>query len=382
MAQPRLSFFAAVLSLAFLPALGHAQNPAPLKWVERQAMDAHIFAIAAEPGMADTAELLEELVPALGAVGYGAYAVSMGPWMAANLEDIEKRGGDELERFLAEAGNARQMQALNSKEAVALMRSIGQQWSHWPRNIWGIDQEFLTSAPFLLERLSLFAANEADRAVILSYRDVALSQNFYLATAEDAVFEHLRGLFPTEAEEPHALINEMALSKHIYGPFLDNSARMKKAHERREALLFENFLRYMRDSASEMMPKVIIELPAAHLHGQKTPLGVSSFGASLRKYAKAQGQKMLSIAIICGPQGQRRLVEGAIKECRAGFEKKYGELMPLVDGQDSPVLIFPGVIEGQSKAAQRLKSGFDAVLILPKARASTPAFEVDAAQLP
>ena len=192
------------------------------------------------------------------------------------------------------------------------------------------------------------------------------------------MFHHLRALFPEEAEEPHALINEMALSKHIYGPFLEDSSRMKKAHERREALLFENFLRYMRDSA----PKVMIELPAAHLHGEKTPLDVPSFGNSLRKYAKAKQQKMLSIAILCGPGGQRRLVEGAIKDCTPSFEKKYAALLPYVEGRDQPVMIFPSSIEGESKATQRLKSGFDAILVFPNARAATPAYEIETAKTP
>lgn len=378
MAQPRLSFLYALIALAFVPAFGHAQSPDPVAWIEAQARDAHILTIAAEPGMADTAELLDALTPALGQAGYGAYGVSMGPWMAANLEDIAERGGDELERFLAEPENARQMQVLNSKESIALLRSIGRHWSSWPRNIWGIDQEFLTSAPFLLERLSLFAANEADKAVILSYRDVARSQNFYLATAEDAVFDHLRSLFPEEAEEAHALIDEMALSKHIYGPFLENTTRMKKAHERREALLFENFLRYMRDSA----PKVVVELPAAHLHGQKTPLDVPSFGNSLRKYTKAKQQKMLSIAVLCGPDGQRRLVEGGVRDCGPGFAKKYPSLVPLVEGRLGPVLIFPSTVEPETEALQRLVSGFDAILVFPNARAMMPAFEIETAKTP
>lgn len=378
MALPRLSFFYALIVLAFVPDVSHAQSPDPVAWVETQAKDAHILTIAAEPGMADTAHMLNALVPTLGKAGYGAYGISMGPWMAANLEDIAERGGDELERYLAELENARQMQVLNSKESITLLRSIGRHWSSWPRNIWGIDQEFLTSAPFLLERLSLFVADDSDKAAILSYRDVAKSQDFYLATAEDAVFDHLRTLFPEDAEEPHALIDEMALSKHIYGPFLENTARMKKAHERREALLFENFLRYMRDSA----PKVIIELPAAHLHGQKTPLDVPSFGNSLRKYAKAKKQKMLSIAVLCGPDGQRRLVEGGIRDCAPGFAKKYPTLIPLVEGRLGPVLIFPSAIEPETEALQRLLSGFDAVLVFPDARPAMPASEIETAKTP
>jgi|GEM_PF-3244783 len=378
MALPRLSFFYALIALAFVPALGSAQKSDPVAWIEVEARDAHIFAIAAEPGMAETAEMLNSLVPKLGQAGYGAYAVSMGPWMAANLEDIAERGNDALERYLADAINARQMQVLNSKESIALIRSIGTHWTGWPRNIWGIDQEFLTSAPFLLERLSLFAPNEADKAAILSYRDKALAQDYYLATAEDAVFNHLRGLFPEEAEEPRALIDEMALSKHIYGPFLEGSPRMKKAHERREALLFENFLRYMRDSA----PKVMIELPAAHLHGEQTPLDVPSFGSSLRKYAKAKQQKIFSLAVLCGPSGQRRLVEGTAKDCGPGFAKKYASLMPYVEGRTRPVLIFSTTIDGQTKAIQRLKSGFDAILVIPNARAAMPAFEIETAKTP
>ncbi|MGD8327395.1 MAG: hypothetical protein PVF65_10800 [Sphingomonadales bacterium] len=380
MALPRLSIFAA--SLCFVWTTAQAQPSPYVAWIKSQAEQAHVFAVASEPGMADTTILLKDLVPALGTSGYGAYGVSMGPWMAANLEDIAERGGDELERFLADPQNARQMQVLNDKESIALIRSIQKHWGRWPRNLWGVDQEFLTSAPFLLERLSMFAPDEAAKAVILSYRDVARTQNYYLATAENRVFDHLHSLFPEEAEEPHALINEMALSKYIYGPFLDDNARIKKAHERREALLFENFLRYTRDNAPKAIPKVLVELPPAHLHGEKTPLGVPSFGNSLRKYVKAKGQKLFSLAVICGPNGYRRLVEGGIKECGPGFRKKYAELMPLVDGRDKPVLLMSAALQGQSIAVQRLKTGFDAVLIFPQARASTPAIEVDAAMVP
>lgn len=376
MALPRFSTI--VASFCFAWSTAQAQQDVSFAWIKPQAEQAHIFAVAAEPGMADTAILLKDLVPDLGKSGYGAYGVSMGPWMAANLEDIAERGGDELERFLADPLNARQMQVLNDKESIALIRSIQKHWGRWPRNLWGVDQEFLTSAPFLLERLSMFAPNEAAKAAILSYRDIALTQNYYLATAEDSVFDHLRSLFPKEAEEPQALINEMALSKHIYGPFLDDSARIKKAHERREALLFENFLRYTRDSA----PKVLIELPPAHLHGEKTPLGVPSFGNSLRKYVKANGQKLFSLAILCGPNGHSRLVEGGIKECGPGFKKKYAELLPLVEGRDKPVLLMSSGLNGQSAAVQRLKTGFDAVLIFPLARAATPAPEIKAAEAP
>lgn len=343
-------------------------------WLRQAIENASIFAVGDEPGMVEGARVLDALLPVFDRVGYRAYALEVGPWMAANIEDITRRGGDEIARYLRDEANARQMQVINFKEEATLAQNAIRYWSDWPRVLWGLDQEFLTSAPFLLDRLSLFAGTPDQRNAIAHYRAQAGEDPFYLASASDSVFEHLRSLFPKSAEEPQALIEEMALSKHIYGPFLENSERLQKAFVRREALLWNNFLRFWRETLDRMgqAPRVLVKTSAAHMHSEVTPTGIPSFGHALQDFAASRKRAVFSIAVICGPGGSIRRADGGVKSCDAGFRSKYASLARYLPADGRAVLLPQDVVAG-------VISGFDAYLIVPNATSAHPAWEAEQA---
>ena len=249
-------------------------------------------------GFADSAILLRALASEARPLGFKYLVVEVGPLSTRMIaETLTSDGLTGLHRLVHDVPLG--IPFLSLKDDAELASDfLGQDDKRVPY-LWGIDQEFIGSTPFHLQRLIAIAPNDTARAAAQKLFDEekdaaakASQEKFLLVRFHDADFDTLAAQFKghPEAEEIIAQLKESAAIYQLWmsGHNYENNAR-------RARLLAKNFLAAHAKAAE---PKIVFKMGIEHVALGTTTVNTVDLGTLASSIARTNGHTALRIAFI------------------------------------------------------------------------------------
>lgn len=361
-------------------------------WIANEIAEAHYFMIGERHATADIAVLSARLFEVAASEGYTHAVLEVGPII-----------GDELQRLLAESGS----EALTNGdadeaflEAVAFFlfqeeRDFVADLHRAGMTVAGADQEFIFSGDFHRTRLKAAAQTPAQREALAALDAIVDEQQYYVGSAEPAIFEALEAAFATHDDE---LMRETAralrVTNAIYRPFLVGGP-VSWSNVERENYVKTNWYQLIRSVAGpgELGPRMAFKWGANHAAPDVDGNGRITFGTFVEDWATVHGVTSFNLGIDCNA-GQS-LSTGGTKQvpqdCVSWFlsgrrgqnttnEAEEHLFSRHLSGKSEPVLIdFRPVREYLSRwnfltpEEKRMIAGYDAYLALAGTKAATVA---------
>lgn len=297
--------------------------------------DAQFVLMGEEHGNTGVADFAAALWLSLRAGGFSCAAVEVDPWVAEVMNHELRTGGVESwRRFLAGAGGGIAAPFFVWDREAAFADTVV---SSVPRSkatpLWGIDQVFLGSAPWLLARV---ADRTLDRQARQIARDLIAAQRGQIngLGLDPAPLERLRDRLSVSREhELQAMVEAMLASQMIYAPFSGGSGESFVANNEREQLMKRNFLREYRAAARRdgQLPRVMLKFGGYHMYRGATPTGVQGLGGFVTELATANGRSSLALYVACGPGGATGGLRGESDSCDERLAKDWPFLAGHID---------------------------------------------------
>ena len=259
--------------------------------------DAQFVAVGEDHGFAGSpmlaAALGKELERVKGPPVY--HVVEVGPFSTQHISHIlRKEGLAGLDRIVDEQPSVLPFLANLDDATLALPFAKS-------GRLWGIDQEFLGSAPLLF---SLLMARTRDPEVRRKLADWSVSDRIALSkgkfdeawviTADQSRFDGLRVAFSGD-KVGLRLIDALFESARIYKY---NSAERYFENNQERARLFASYFLAQYRAVKGPPPRVLFKMGAYHLGRGVTPTSIFDIGSILPGLAAAQSRRSLHIAFI------------------------------------------------------------------------------------
>lgn len=345
-------------------------------WLSAGLAGADIVMVGETHGNGGVAQAVGTLVDAIPTNRPLAYALEISPTGALVQEPLLRGSEARLEATMSDPRRAISFAFLNLREEATLARKILARSKEKSGALWGLDQEFATSAPLLLDRLTGWSRTPAQKAAI----DAARAKSrplMALSNYGDEIYEPLADAFARGPKEARDLIADMRLSSEIYR-FQDGVAA-NRANRMREDYMKRNFLAHWR-AAGKTPPRLVMKFGAYHLTAGLSPTATPSLGSFVHSIALAEGKKVFSVMIVCGPDGEQIDFRGAISGCRSDYEATAGMFYTRL-ATDGPTLIDTAPLreiqgtmrrQGVSEDMRNYINSYDAIIVLKGAKAATP----------
>ncbi|MFZ2752851.1 MAG: hypothetical protein WAZ48_05335 [Lysobacteraceae bacterium] len=358
-------------------------------WLARESEDAQFVLIGEDHGMADVPQFATALWNASTQRPFDRLVIETGPHATAALEVARDNDG-------IAALNARHPTAIpffNWREdgdmaANAMRDANGQQ------TLCGIDQEFILSGRLLFRSLAKLAPDAAARDLADGYaaRDDALYREMMakrnpeialMTQLQASDFESMRSVFGSRPEAL-TLIDDIALSAEIYRLQANEGYR---SNTMRSTLMKRNFMRCYRDEQRNTpQPRALFRMGAMHVARGRSAVGVMDIGNLASELAASNDATSLHVLVIAAGGDSNRWYPFAdnLAAKRTPYNAKE-ELeivgaLPLLEAADTDrwILIPLAPLREQSALRraggnrfEQLVYGYDAVVVIPKARAAT-----------
>lgn len=260
--------------------------------------------------------------------------------------------------------------------------------AHTPRfHFWGLDQEFVGSAGWLLDQILATHPGPAATAAITRLKseeqqDTARAKQtgdpskLFLMAAPDSELAEAAAVLQREGGvAANAIFRELIESHEIY---LKNMQGSPESNNQRANLLKVNFRLDMEKAASaEGQHKILVKFGDWHLYKGINPLHQRDLGNYIAEMANGQGSSSLHICVL-GSKGTHRLFAGYDQPTRLekfvmDEDPDYLWLRPAVDNQvlngwtlyDLRKLRFTKL--GPLDASmERMIYGYDLLIIVPE----------------
>jgi hypothetical protein len=220
--------------------------------------------------------------------------------------------------------------------------------------IWGLDQEFMGSAGWILERMLGTQPGPAARAAILQLQAMEHADETQARQTGDPSKLFLLAVPGTEIEKASAAIakdgtaatraafHELTESREIY---LGNAAGLSESNARRARLLKQNFLAdFQAAGAREKHQRVLLKFGDWHLYKGINPLHERDLGNFVAEFADGRNETSLHIMVL-GAKGTHAVYGG------------YGQplkLAPFVMDQDGDYRWFKAASDAQKTGSWTL----------------------------
>lgn len=251
-------------------------------------------------GFADSAVVLRAIAHDARPFGFRYHVVEVGPLSTRMVRDTLRRDGEDGLHRLVHA-TPLGIPFLSLKDDAALASDFAGSDARGTPYLWGVDQEFIGSPPFHLERLVAIAPDERARAaaskLLGEERDAAATasqQDFLLSRFKDSDFDALAAAFKG-VSEAQAIIAELKESAAIYQLWM--TGRNYENNARRARLLAKNFLGDYR-AAADPAPKVVFKMGLEHVALGTTTINTVDLGTLATEMARANGKDSLRIAFL------------------------------------------------------------------------------------
>ena len=262
-------------------------------------------------------------------------------------------------------------------------------------HLWGLDQEFVGSAGWLLDSILATHLNPAATAEItrlkseeqqdaIRAKETGDPSKLFLMAVSDSELADTATVLQRDANPAaNALFHELMESHEIY---LENMQGSPESNSQRARLMKTHFRRDLESAAADGHPqKVLVKLGDWHLYKGFNPLHQRDLGNYIAEMADAQGNASLHICVL-GAKGTHRVFAGYARPTQLekfvmDEDSDYRWLKPAIDNQaanawtlyDLRKLRFTktGPVDPDM---ERLVYGYDLLVIIPEL---TPADPVD-----
>jgi hypothetical protein len=185
--------------------------------------------------------------------------------------------------------------------------------------IWGLDQEFIGSAGWILERMLATAPGPAAKAAILQLQAMERadeaetrktgdpSKLFMLAVPAEEIAKATAAIEKDGTPATRAAFHELTESREIY---LANAVGSNLSNSRRARLMKQNFVAgYDAAAGSAKPPRVLLKFGDWHLYKGINPLHERDLGNFVAEFAEGRNQTSLHIMVL-GATGTHALFAG------------------------------------------------------------------------
>ncbi|MGA9897105.1 MAG: hypothetical protein WBQ09_03320 [Terriglobales bacterium] len=213
-------------------------------------------------------------------------------------------------------------------------------------HLWGLDQEFVGSAGWLLGQILAAHPGPAATAAITrltgeEQQDAARAKEagdpskLFLFAAPDSELAEAAALLRREGNAvANTIFQELIVSREIY---LKNAQGAADSNSQRAQLMKEDFRQDMEKSAGDGTQKVLFKFGDWHLYKGFNPLHQRDLGNYIAEMADGQGSSSLHICVL-GAKGTHRLFAGYDQPTRLekfvmDEDPDYLWLKPAIDNQ-------------------------------------------------
>lgn len=258
-------------------------------------------------GFADSPIVLRAIAREARPLGFTHHVVEVGPLSTRMIADTLARDGlPGLHKLVHEVPLGIPFLSLkDDAELASDFLGLDEKGSPY---LWGIDQEFIGSPPFHLQRLKAIAPNDEARTAAGKLLDdetkaaaVAAHDKFLLSRFHDPDFDALAVPFKGTAEAEN-IIAELKESAAIYQLWMSNHNYENNA--RRARLLAKNFLA-ASGKAADPQAKVVFKMGIEHVALGTTTINTIDVGTLATSMARANGRTALRLAFL--PMGGHNL---------------------------------------------------------------------------
>jgi hypothetical protein len=260
-------------------------------------------------------------------------------------------------------------------------------------HLWGLDQEFLGSAGWLLDQISATHPGPAATAAItrlkseeqqdaVRAKETGDSSNLFLFTVPDSELAEVGAVLQRDGNSTaNALFRELIESHEIY---LKNMKGSPESNNQRARLLKRNLRRDLEKAAADVEPqKVLVKFGDWHLYKGFNPLHQRDLGNYIAEVADAQGTTSLHICVL-GAKGTHRVFGGYdrptnLEKFVMDEDHDYRWLKPAIESQllnawtvyDLRKLRFTelGAVDPDM---ERMVYGYDLLVIVPELTPADP----------
>lgn len=372
-----------------------------LQWLLEEGAKAQYFMVGERHGLAEIPEVSAQLYEGLVDRGYSYAALEFGPFAAMKAEEALNKGGYEaLSDYLSSKEGYYSIAFLDWVEEAKMAARMHAASPIKEGAIWGLDQEFGPAAYSHFLHLEKLAKGDALQSKIIELQKAALSDEFYLANVPEEALKGLRSDFEVEGStEAMALLDDMLISRHIYGPW----AKPRRLHGSasniiREDYISSNFVKEVMKAREKTGkdPKVFFKFGGGH-SAPTIDLKNGRFllGMMVEYFAKIGGKTAFNILIDCSSGGNQSSGQDAVgKGQELSCNSMFGEIAK--EGEDmTGKNIFSKVLAEKEKSGSILLidfrpirmslysykfltdeergelSGFDAYMTIPNTHPST-----------
>lgn len=276
-------------------------------FLDAHAAESDFVLVGESHGNRETPRIVDHLRNRLQGQGYGVFAVETGPVVtAAMVERLRSPNGvaalTEFARRYPFGFPFFQWR----EEAELLHRTVMDGWQ-----VWGLDQEFVGGARFILDRLRELASRERAREVIATWRRHAErgyeayveggdTDQAFMMTATAETFRELRAAFAEGPAEAMWMLDELEESAAVYQ--LYSSGQNYESNHRRIRLL----KRHLADSLSAYRArvgrdaKVLLKFGSVHMGRGYSPLNQLDLGNQAAELGFARGRESFHLTIMAG----------------------------------------------------------------------------------
>ena len=270
--------------------------------IAREAAQAQFFMIGEQHATAGIAKVNLGLHRLAAGQGYNHAALEIGPDSTLEIERLVRSGKGQLASFIRQPRQSFVFPFLGWAEETALVEQIVYHSPAKSPVLWGIDQEFVGSAPLHLSRLRSWAGHTSQKRVLADLSAKASADPLLIGMMDPAAYDRLRSAFP-RSRHPEAarLIDDLAASTAIYAPFAGKGGSRQAANVARESMLKQQFLRHFRQAEASLgrPPKVFFKFGANHAMRGHSLSDVPALGNFLAEWGLSRGFSMLNVAVDC-----------------------------------------------------------------------------------
>ena len=264
------------------------------------AADAHFFMIGEQHATADIAHFAVAAHDALATRGYTHAAYEIGPYSMDFAESLIRSGKGRLGAYVREPGNAFVLPFLFFREEVDLAEQIVAASPDRENALWGLDQEFVGSAPVSVQLLRRWSTTEAQRTAVETFAAKASANPQLIGALPWSELAFLEAPF-TGNDRARKLIAALKLSNQIYAPFTGRGGSGYGGNLARENYMKANFAR--RFAAAEQRsgkpPKVFMKFGGNHAQKGFTGTNVPGLANFLYEWGVPRGLGLLNIMVDC-----------------------------------------------------------------------------------
>lgn len=327
-AAVRAAFDSTVAANTYTASLENGDVTGPgADWLVEQGRAADHFLMGERHGTTAIPTLAATLYERLADDGYGPVALEIGPYAAMATNEALEQGGYTALEALITRYDAPAIPFLNRKEEAEMAARMVEAGA----SIWGVDYEFIYSLPMHLDALAEQAETQQEREAVQRVR-TRMTEKWGgeagpgIGRADPSAFRALRAAFEPRGDgDALARIDAMLESNAIYAPYVRDEGSFPESNRRREALMKEQLIDYVRQWEAEHGegPKVFHK--NAHV-SKISPNDLHvTFGAFAAAWARARGETSFHV----------------LADCNGGTIPKTGQggggtCTPWVGGESSP----------------------------------------------